>query len=221
MGLVGKKETDYRRAALDMYLDNTYNPGEDQFAHSLWSSWGVGAYALLESLNEIPGHEMTPDNLEKAKLLLEVGIQPMISIWYHNWESQESHSDEEKAEAREIAFANVQAFLCVTSEDRLRLYLGFDRELQCYHKGERNSPGYYVDMFYQRCSECITGEQIADWGKLKFPIDSDQQFRDACYTNKHVYWERLNLLQGWVAIGNAAVVMFDEFRRVYKKNKES
>lgn len=218
MGLFRKKKADYRQAALDMYLENIYKTAESQFEYSCWYSWGAGAWALLEGLNKIPGCEMVPDSPGKAKLLLEVGIQAMISFWYRNWESQESHSDEEKEMARKIALGNTQTFLGINSEDSIKLYLGFDRELQCVLNGERNTSLYYVGMFYQRCRECITGEQIADWGKLKFPIESYQQFMDVCHADKYLDLWPDDSLRVFGAICFASGLMFNEFERVYKKN---
>jgi hypothetical protein len=120
---------------------------------------------------------MTPDSLDKAKLLLELGIQTMISLWFYDWESQEkeSHSNEEWEMARKIALGDVQKFLGISSEDSIKLYLGFDRELQSALNRERTFAALeYMDMFYQRFRECSTGEQIIDWSRLQFPLGAEE-----------------------------------------------
>jgi len=229
MGLFGKGKADYLRAALDMYLDNISRAAESQFEYSVeYHSWGVGAYAIFEGLKEVPRCKMTPDRLDKAKLLLEVGIQAMISFWYHNLDSQESHSAEEKELARKVALGNVQTFLGINSEDSIELYLGFDRELQRYLSKEgnveHNLPNYYVSLFYKRCLECITGEQIFDWGKLQFPIESEAKVIQAVYKKDYGFKEQISVslhpvdsLKAWFAIMSAVNFMFDEFRRVHEK----
>jgi len=220
MGRFGKEKTDYLRIALVTYLDNIYAATENQFEYSVWYSWGVGGYAIFEGLKEIPGCEMTPDSLDKAKLLLEVGIQAMISSWYHNLDSQESHSAEEKELARKVALGNIQTFLGISSEDSIKLYLGFDRELQNVLKGEdnaeRSAPFYYVHMFYIRCQECIRGEQIVDWNKLQFPVKAWLEVVGAFYKPFRGLDSVSTRLKVWAAITFAASFMFDEFRRVIR-----
>jgi hypothetical protein len=224
MGLFGKNKVDYCQAALSMYLGNIYKAAENQFEYSLWYSWGMGATAVFEGLKKILGCEMTPDSLDKAKHLLEAGIQPMISLWYHNWESQENHSSKEKERVRKISLANVQTLLSISSEDSIKLYLGLDKQLKLSLKG--SEPYYYVDyvgLFYQRCRECITGEQIVDWTKLNFPIESSVQVLGACHAGKYQDFKNpaLDPIQAFVVITKAGAFMMDEFKRVHKKgNKE-
>jgi len=227
MGLFGRKKTDYRKVALDMYLDNIYKAAGSQFEYSQWYSWGVGANAIFEGFKKIPGCEMIPDSLDKAKLLLEVGIQAMISLWYHSWESQESHSDEEKEMAREISLRNVQTFLGLSSEDAIKLYLGFDRELQECLSGKYRDPdklklhGTYVAVFCERCWECVTGEQIVDWSKLQFPTESYEEFVNACHKGKqHDIYEPLKTLIIWGVILTSGKPMFDTFTRMHKKRNK-
>lgn len=163
--------------------------------------------------------------LIKAKLLLELGIQPMITFWCHNWESQESHSEEEKQTARVDALTSVQSFLGIDSENLIKLYLGFDKELMCWLKRERMTSVYYDTMFYQRYCECLSGEQIVNWGRLRFPIESDSDLRNACYDGKYKTVGRpnesvINTIVLGSVITNGGVVMFDQFRRMYNIDKK-
>lgn len=211
--------------ALELYLENVSKLAEHQFEYSAWSAWGLGANALFEGLKNIPEFKMMPDSLDKGKLLLELGIQTMISLWYHNWESQEkeSHSDEEWEMARKISLRNVQTFLGISSEDSIKLYLGFDKELQCVLNRECTFPFCYMDMFYQRFRECITGDQIVDWGRLQFPIELDdvrmREFVDACYEDKYRSLGSEESMEAFAAVMSAGALVSDAFRSMYKKER--
>lgn len=220
MSVFRKRKRDYIHDAYDVCCSGIYQAAENQFEATEWWSWLAGALALFEQLKKISGWRLTPSNLDNAKLFLEVGIQPMISLWYRSLESHESHSDEEKERARSIAFRNVQTFLGISSDDSIKLYLGFDKEFQALLNNERTWCGYYIDMFYQRCLECVTGEQIVDWDKLQFPIESSGQFLEACHKSKyHDLKDPIEgPLQAYRAIMAAAKYMFEQFEKVAKKD---
>ena len=120
---------DYFEDAYRMYFDSAYGAAEKPFEWALWCAWGRATFMLEGGLNVIPGFKMLPDSLNKAKCLVNLFIQPMISLWYRNWESQEQHSNEEKEVTRRIAFENVQGFLGIRSEELTRIHLGLDKEL--------------------------------------------------------------------------------------------
>ena len=220
MNIFQKKKRDYIHDAFEVYRNAISRATENQYEVAVWWSWLAGAIELCEELKKIPEWRLTPDNLDSAKLLLEVYIQPMITCWFRSWESQESHSDEEKAEARSIAFRNVQTFLGISSEDSIKLYLGFDREFQALLNHERATPSYYMGMFHQRCCECVTSDQIVDWGKLQFPIESYGQFLEACQKDKyhHSGDSPEQLLRAYTAIVPASRFMLTQFEEVSKKD---
>ena len=125
--------------------------------------------------------------MDKAKQLVNLLIQPMVSFWYHNWEKQELHSGEEMLEARKSAYENVQVFLNMLSLQTLPIQLILDSEFTYFVNGLRNSVVYYIGMFHQRYRECLMGEPIVEWNKLKVPIDAWEEFQSHCERNKYKY----------------------------------
>jgi len=186
MGIFRKKATDYFEVAFHTFVNAANASAQSRFDHDLWNAWAKGAVEIRYGLKEIPVFNMTPDSLDKAKRLFELYLQPMISLWFHDWESKRRLPDEEKASVRKVAFNNVQAFLGISSENAVKFYIGFDREFQSF-MGKERKPFYYVGMFYQRYCECLTGERIVDWSKLEFPIKSSAQFLNACDASKYHY----------------------------------
>ena len=221
MGIFKSGQTDYIQSALESYLQKVRNETKNKFEYAKWCSWGRAAYAVYASMRTIKGCYMPPNNLNKAKLLLELGIQPMITIWYYNLESQKSYPDEVKQAERIEALTMVQHFLGIDSENSIKLYLGFDKELSCFLNDECESTALYAAMFYQRYWECIAGANIVDWGKLRFPIESDSDLRNACYEGKYKLVGRPNeSVENTIALGVAIVdagcFMFGEFKRTLK-----
>lgn len=219
MGVFGKKATDYLKAAFDTYFRSAVSAAETRFEYSVWNAWGYGALVVHEGLEKIPVFKITPNSLDKAKCLVELYLQPMISLWYYDRESRREYSDEEKELARRTAFENVQSFLGISSEDSIKLYLGFDREFQASVRRERGE-SYYLEIFYQRCWECLTSERIVDWSGLEFPIASFAQFFSVCDKNKYHYdlEKDPSLADPQLAgvIESAGVQMFRQFKSTYK-----
>lgn len=204
-------ELDYLRLALEMYLNRSSQCAENKFMSAMWRSWAVGAYAFLTH----NAFTLRPDSFAKAELLLELGIQAMISLWFWKWYSQREHSEEVKIDAVSVALTNVQTFLDIGSDENIELYLGFDREFQCIM--EKNKlPICYVDMFSQRYRECITGDQVVRWPQLQFPIESQRTLIEACDKSKRINFNDPTVHLGvWSVITlEAGKVMFEEFTRL-------
>jgi hypothetical protein len=221
MGIFKSGQTDYIQSALESYLQKVRNEAKNKVEYAKWCSWGRSAYAVYASMRTIKGCYIPPNNLSKAKILLELGIQPMITIWYYNLESQISCSDEVKQAERIVALTIVQHFLGIDSDSSIKLYLGFDKELMCFLNDECESTALYAAMFYQRYWECIAGGNIVDWGKLRFPIESDSDLRNACHEGKYKLVGSPNeSVENTIALGVAIVdagcFMFGEFKRRLK-----
>jgi hypothetical protein len=205
----------WSEAALRIYVTRAFEYAENSFMSSMWCSWALGGVALFG----YDGFGGIPDNLDKAKLTFELGIQAMVSAWFRSWYSQKPHTYEEREDAARVALTNVQTFLEIGKRDTIELYLGFDREFQCLVRDkDPKLPFCYIDMFYQRYWECITGEQIVGWDKLRFPLESHQQFISACRKNKRHNFNDLvvDVMAMWVAIVDASRIMFREFERMQK-----
>jgi hypothetical protein len=222
-----KRKGDYLEEALAEYLDRVTKSAESERQRQMWHAEALGAYTLLEQLRSFPGFDRVPDDMNKAKRLLELGIQAMISRWYWNWERQESHSEQDRLQARLISLQNVQTFLGINSEESIRVYLGFDKEFQLVmtrpgpSDSRRSLPFSYIEMLCRRHRECTSGEVIVDWQRVEFPIATYQElvkaFRpvkdldqiDDSYQRQHQRY-----LAIWGTILSAGGIMFDEFRKM-------
>ncbi len=84
--LLGRKSEDYIGAALDSYTSSIEIAAKNHDEYCTWGSWASGAAALregiiiLEDSRKVQKVKVVPDSLEKAKTVVELFIQPMISI---------------------------------------------------------------------------------------------------------------------------------------------
>lgn len=203
--------------AYDRYFQSVSENAKNKFELALWSAWGRGAFILDKALSAIPGYEFIPDNLDKAKNLVSLFIQPMISIWHDNWEKQEWHSSEEMMKARRVAFENVQTFLHIQSPNITAIHFILDIELTYFLNNLRKSTAYYVGMFYQRYRECMTGENIVEWYNLKVPIDDWRDFLNRCHKNRFKDLDGNSPVATSASICDASARMFQEFKRLYEQ----
>jgi len=214
---MGKKK--YLEDAYDIYFNAVSSIAGSRFELALWSAWGYGAIAIEGGLLPIPEFNIAPDSLEKAKCVANLFIQPMISIWYHKWETQEPHSVEEMFEAREIAFGNVQTFLGRHSSEMLSIHFILDVELTYRLNNLKKSSFDYIGMFHQRYRECVNQERIVDWNKLKVPIETSQDFINCCDRNRLKSLDANSSIAAFAAIGYAGARMFEEFKRIQGRSK--
>ena len=210
---------DYLGEAYNIYVNAVSSIGATSFELALWLAWANGAILLAGGLSQIPEFKTAPDSLEKAKCVLNLFIQPMVTIWYHNWEGQEPHSAEEMLEARRIAWNNIQAFLGRMSSETLSIHAILDAELVYRLVGLRESSFYYIEMFHQRYRECVTGQRIVDWNKLKVPIETSQDFLNCCDQNGYRAIDGGSSIGAYDAIGHAGARMFEEFKRILGRPK--
>ena len=201
----------------DIYFHSVSDNAESKFELALWSAWGNGAIVLDGGLKAIPEFEITFDSLDKAKCLVNLLVQPMISIWYDNWEKQEPHSAEEMMETRKNAFNNVRSFLGIQSSNTLTIHLILDAELTYRLNDLRKSSSYYIGMFHQRYQECVTGVRIVEWDKLKVPIETWEDFANHCDKDRYKNLDMNSSVATFALIGDAGARMFKEFKRIYEQ----
>ncbi len=211
--------------ALGQYDQKISEAAENEYEYCCWNAWGFGAALLLSGLLRKPGFKTTLDSLNKAKLLLELAAQPMISMWHHNLEKQEPNSEQESYEAREGAFQNIQLFCSgMRSESRLKIAMGLDNELRLFLDRKRKSLGFYVGIFSKRYIECASGGRLVDWENFHSPIQSYGQFMAICIPDIHkAYPEALPAdsdmtvtVKVYASIVTAAELMVRRFEANYK-----
>lgn len=166
--------------AYRIFYQSVERYAENPFEYALWCAWGDGAVYLRRSLKDVPAFKTIPDSLPKAKSVVELLIQPMVSMWYHNWETQEEHPDEEKEMTRRISFQNVQNFLDLPSEESMKILVGLDEQLRVFLEGKVNTPILYIIAFHMRYCECVTDKPIIKWDKLRFPVEYHAELLDVC-----------------------------------------
>lgn len=207
----------YLDDALDVYFDSVYGNAENKFELAHWSAWGNGAIVIEGGIATIPGFDMFPVSLDRAKSLVSLFIQPMVSIWLHNWESQEEHSKQDKDLARRIAFENIHGFLGINSQKSIDLCIALDLELKRFLEKEVAVSIYYVGMFHQRYRECINGTRIVKWERVQSPIASWQEFLTCCDETQYEHLDPESSLATFSLIAAAGSRMFKEFTRLYKE----
>lgn len=241
--LLDNRQSDYSQAIQRTYLTRAgktaeaAEAAENRFMWCMWQSWAMGAIAVTAYLGGYSigmgseDSEELVNTLDKAKSRFELGIQLMVSRWFWKWYLERSHTIDQREDAVRVSLINIQTFLDMKCEDTVNLYLGFNRQfLQSVPKDkgvERLLPPFsYVDMFYQRYWECVTGEQIVDWTRLRFPLKSYGEFLAACLHGKRHHpdgkqsdsmLDPAESIVLWKGIIEAGGVMFDHFNKAYQK----
>jgi hypothetical protein len=192
------------------------NPDTDPKFGDLFTNFGVSGCVLMElfesdDFKKNTGFKLSPDTIDKAKLLLELGIQAMITRWFISFykiHGENSYTDQQKEEDRRSYLTCVQQLLGLNSDAVIGLYLGFDKEWQWATFGNYPNLNEYAKLFYHRYCECITGERV-DWKVIDSPMfvqyDPSQKFY---YKNKLISpLEPSKAFRTYFAIG-LTIVMF-------------
>jgi hypothetical protein len=209
------KPTDMMEQAYKIYLNNAYQAAETQFEWAKWCSWARGSMVLEGGVEAIPEFPAIPNKIDIAKSILELLIQPMITLWCNNWEKHESRSAKEIIETRQIAFENVQTLLGTLSSEVVAINLILDAEFTWVLNKFRESSAYYIGMFHQRYRECILQKKIVEWRKLKTPIeDWDNDFVNVCKKNEYRGLRPEYSLTLFSVIPDAQKRMFDDFQKI-------
>ncbi|MFC1918155.1 hypothetical protein ACFLXH_05850 [Chloroflexota bacterium] len=114
---------DYFEEACKRYLNSAFEASKTHFDRAMWSSWSIGTFALIGGLRTIKEFPPISNDRAIAISVLNLLMQPMITMWLCNWESQESPSSEESLEARKIAFQNAQTFMGINSPESMEYIL--------------------------------------------------------------------------------------------------
>lgn len=212
------KKTNIMDQAYRIYINNARQAAETRFEWAKWCSWARGS-VVLEGGVSVLEFPAIPDKLEVAKSVLELLIQPMITLWCHNWEKQEPEprSAEEMVETRQIAFENVQTLLGTLSSEVVAINLILDAEFTWVLNKFRESSGYYIEMFHQRYRECILQKRMVEWKKLKTPIeDWVNDFENLCDMNEYRGLNPNHHLVVFSVIIDAQKRMFDDFQKILR-----
>jgi hypothetical protein len=213
------KSTDAMEEAYKIYLNNAYKASETQFEWAKWCSWARGSMVLEGGIEAIPEFPAIPNKIEIAKSVLELLMQPMITLWCHNWEKQESRSAEEIVETRQIALENVQTLLGTPSSEVVAINLILDAEFTWVLYEFKESSYDYIGMFHQRYLECVLKKKIVEWKKVKPPIeDWVSDFMNLCKKGEYKDLPLEHSLALFSVIPDAQKRMFDDFQKVLKEN---
>lgn len=208
-------KTNMMEQAYRIYLNNAYQAAETQFEWAKWCSWARGSMVLEGGSEAIPEFPAIPDKLEIAKSVLGLLMQPMITLWFYNWEKQEPHSAEEMIEARQIAFENIQTFLDMRSSEVITINLILDVEFTYVLNALRESSAYYIGMFHQRYRECVLQKRIVEWKKIKPPIeDWVNDFVNLCKKNEYRDLLPEHSLALFSVIPDAQKRMLEDFQKI-------
>ena len=204
-------KTNMMEQVYKIYLNNAYKAAKTPFEWAKWCSWARGSMVLEGAVGAFTDFPAIPNKLENAKSVLELLMQPMITLWFYNWEKQEPHSAEEMIEARQIAFENVQTFLDMHSSE-VTTNLILDAE---FTYALRERAVYYIGMFHQRYRECALQKKIVEWKKVKPPIvDWENGFFNLCKKNEYRGLSPEHSLALFSVITDAQKRMFEDFQKI-------
>lgn len=206
-------------AALELCIRTACDIAPNEFIRTMWTSWAVGGSSIFHFEGKETAFTKKPDNLHKSKLLLELGMQAMISWWFWQLFSERNVSRHEMDDVIEVGLLNIQTLLDVSSKDTLKLYYNFYKQLQPTLENEGKwLPFVYIDMFYQRYLECVAGEQTINWAKLSFPVKSHQQYSDSYHGGHHnfILNDAEKVISLWTDISVGAAGMFKHFNKEFK-----
>jgi len=178
-----------------------------------WNSWASGSVTLDAGLSLIPEFPALQDNLKTGKLILNLLIQPMITLYFRGLESKYSRTNEEKQEARKIAFVNVQTFLGLNDPDAIQIHLKLDKELMWASETESLQFKYFY-VFHARYLECALQDKIVEWDALTFPLESQEKFVYACNRSRYCCLSPEGHLMAMSALVLAVNQMWSDFESV-------
>ncbi|MDD5511241.1 MAG: zinc ribbon domain-containing protein [Dehalococcoidales bacterium] len=212
-----EKSNEHVDTAFKAYLDSVRKRSNDNVVIAMWSSWAQGAYLLFQRTGEMPEFQFTPDNLQKAKQLVNHYMQPMFSAWFRNWLSQNQYTEQQQEAIRITEFQNIQSLLNIEDKDLITLHMGLDTELNMVLNKNREGAWYYTGLFHQRYLECVTGETIVDWAALQFPIRFYMDVISHSDQNRFKGLSVSGSLSLYLAIVESVNHMFSEFNRMSEK----
>jgi len=134
-----------------------------------WITFGMEAYQLIKGLNN---HKETVKygikrnsigSVLQAKLLLELAMSPLISIWC---EQLVVYKDEqEKSEAKRASYTITQELLGTHSGRNIDLYMYFSDLLHNPPEKDRSLDKYAL-LFIAKYREYITGDRRVSWDNI-------------------------------------------------------
>lgn len=170
---------------IENLVDN--NPDTAPQFVDLFKNFGLSGYIVVEQFEsdhfkKVAGFKLGPDTIGKAKLLLELGIQAMITRWFISFyeiHGEDNYMDQQKEKDKRSYLTFVQQLIGLNSDAVIDLYLGFDKEWQWATFGNYPNLNEYAKLFYHRYCECITEKRV-DWGLIDSPMfvqyDPSQNF---------------------------------------------
>jgi len=174
--------------------------GQSWDIHHLYTSWAHGAFLLSEWLVDdldVAKRAWGKGDAQRAIALIEVCIQPMITIWCRDFYAQAGHdfSDEERQENKEVIMSNVMYMLGTVSntkagEGKLKRFLNLDAQwnYQEDRREEREKQGdngislWYVTLLASMVQRALGYKGFINWRQQAFPVT---QHRDFCFKDKN------------------------------------
>ena len=126
---------------------------------SLMKAWGEGSPA-------------------QAAAMCEVCVQPMISMWYGNADTQASHSRAEIRQAKKLAISNILHLFGTYTDIRVQHFFDLDQQYiydTTISENKRISL-YYIDLFLSKLAAALGYQNYIDWDKQTFPVKYNADF---------------------------------------------
>ena len=172
-----KPRKDQISTVLHVYETNIGMKCKDTQEKRKWQACGMGAKKLLQDLQWLQMFEVA-DTLSKARLCLELGLQPMLTIW----EIERGPASSEEIVRKD--YARVQDLIddlhFTLTKDTVDLYMNFDRELRGYLSSLVYPRENYAGMFHLRYRECVSTDRILNLKALGVEAETWKQFLEDC-----------------------------------------
>lgn len=172
-----KPRKDQIANVISVYHTNIGMKAETTQEANKWKACGAGATKLLRDLQWLKSFEVA-DTLNKARLCLELGLQPMLTVW--QYERGEIQTDEEIRKDYAKAQNLIDELHFTLTKDTVDLYMNFARELKGYLSSLVYPKENYAGMFHLRYRECVSTDRIINLRALGVEVDTWKQFLEDC-----------------------------------------
>ncbi len=208
-----KPKKDQIDAVLNVYETNIRLKSGSLKENYKWQACGAGAKKLLQDLQQLKAFEVA-DTLNKARLCLELGLQPMLTVWQFERASEQSEEEirNDYLKAQDL----IDELHFTLSTDTVNLYMNFHRELRGYLSSMVYPKENYTGMFHLRYRECVSTDRIINLKALGAEVETWQMFLEDCRGYSSMMLTPEDVEEFFSIFNKATAHMLDRFDQLSK-----
>ncbi len=203
-----QQKKDQIASVISVYETNARLKSENKQELHMWLACGAAATKLIQDFQKLPAFEVA-DTLNKARLCLELGLQPMLTVWHFE------RAPEETEDTMRSCYTKVQDFIdelrWTLKENTVDLYTNFDSELRIYLSSLARAKETYAGMFHLRYRECVSTDQIINLQNLGAPVETWNMFLDDCKGYASMMLEQEDIDTFFQIFNNATAHLLKQF----------